>query len=47
MDQKKVSALVLIDLSKAFDSISHEHLLKNWKSLVRLHQPVVSQLLVW
>ncbi len=27
MDEKKVTALVLIDLSKAFDSISHEMLL--------------------
>jgi hypothetical protein len=28
MDQKKVTALILIDMSKAFDSLSHEVLLR-------------------
>lgn len=33
IDEKKVTAMVLIDLSKAFDSISHTILLKKLKSL--------------
>ena len=33
MDRKQVTALVLLDLSKAFDSIEHGLLLKKLRSL--------------
>ena len=49
MDQKQVTALILIDLSKAFGSISHEILLKKTGShwSVSISTTVVLQLLDW
>ena len=48
IDQKKTSAVVLLDMSKAFDSVNHDILLKKitryW--LVTLCHPVVQELLV-